>query len=102
MQEATLSEVTIKVPANVADMITTGEIIILLTDKALSRAEYYRSKCSEMEQRHGIGYTDFKKKVEEAEREVFSDWDDLLVWEGYHLGYKEWMNKYEELRNCTV
>lgn len=63
MQEATLSEVTIKVPANVADMITTGEIIILLTDKALSRAEYYRSKCSEMEQRHGIGYTDFKKKL---------------------------------------
>lgn len=99
MQEATLSEFTIKLPGSIAETITAGEIKALLADKALTRAEYYQSRCLKMEQKYGTKYTDFKKKVEESGKEVFSEWDDLLVWEGYHLAWKEWMTRYEELRN---
>lgn len=102
MQQAAFSELTIKLPVNVAETIKAGEIIALLADKALSRAEYYRTRCSEMEQKYGTGHAEFRKKVEEAGKEIFSEWDDLLIWEGYHLACKEWTDKYEELTNCTV
>jgi hypothetical protein len=38
--------------------------------------------------------------VEVTEDEVFTEWDDLVVCEGYELGYEEWKKKYEELKRC--
>jgi hypothetical protein len=31
----------------------------------------------------------FKKKVESAGAERASEWDDMLVWEGFDLAYQE-------------
>jgi len=72
----------------------------LLLDKALSKAEYYNSKCKELEDKYNMDFASFKKKVEEAKQEVFTEWDDIVVWEGYDLAYKEWKRKYEELKGC--
>ena len=47
-----------------------------------------------------MDFASFKKKVEEAKQEVFTEWDDIVVWEGYDLAYKEWKRKYEELKGC--
>ncbi len=95
-------DITIKLPKYAAEMISAREIIALLTDKSLNKAEYYRSKCQELEQKYGRDFVDFKKKVEESGEEIFSEWDDLMVWEGYHLGYKEWVKKYKELKACII
>lgn len=73
----------------------------MLLDKALTNAEYYRSKCNEYMEKYGMDFASFKKKVEESQEEVFSDWDDLLVWEGFELAYKEWKKKCEGLKGCT-
>ncbi len=95
-------DVTIKLPKDAADIVSAQEIIALLIDKSLNKTEYYRSKCQEMEQKYRADFADFKKKVEESEEEIFSEWDDLMIWEGYHLGYREWLKRYKELKDCII
>lgn len=101
MQKAALKEIKLKLPDDLIEAVSKKEIIEMLLDKALSKAEYYRSRCKEFEERYGLDFTSFKKKVKQAEEEVFTDWDDMITWEGYNLGYKDWKKKYEELKACT-
>lgn len=100
MQKTAFKEMKLKLPGDVIETISSKEMITLLLDMALSKAEYYQSKCREFEEKYSMNFDSFKKKVEKAEKEVFTEWDDLLVWEGYELGYKEWKRKYEELKSC--
>ncbi|MFH0926117.1 MAG: hypothetical protein V1872_10920 [bacterium] len=100
MQQTNLKEFKIKLPIDVIESISDKEIVNLLINKALTKAEYYQSKSQEMEEKHGAGFETFKKKIDESEEEKIKEWDDLLLWEGYILGYKEWKKKYEGLRYC--
>jgi len=95
-----IKEVNIKLPGDIADTISKNEIVNLLIQKALNKSEYYRSKCKLMEIKYSTNFTDFKSKVEHDTQESFSEWDDLILWEGYYLGYNEWRRKYEELKSC--
>lgn len=100
MGKAELKEIKIKLPGDVIEGISNKEIITMFLDKALSKAEYYHSRCKEMEEKYGMDFVSFKKKIEKTKKEDFSEWDDFILWEGYTLGYKEWNKKYEELKNC--
>lgn len=100
MHGTVLKEIKIKLPSDMVETISNKEIIAMLMDNALSKVEYYRSRCNEFGEKYGMGFNSFKKRGEEAKEEVFSDWDDLILWEGYELGYKEWEKKYEELKVC--
>ena len=55
----------------------------------MREAEYYLTLSREMQQKYGMDFSDFKKKVEENKEEVFEEWDDLMEWEAYELAYKE-------------
>ncbi|MCR4344595.1 MAG: hypothetical protein NUV44_07500 [Candidatus Scalindua sp.] len=100
MKKTILKEIKIKLPSNVIETVSNKEIITMLLDKALSKAEYYHSRCNEMEEKYGMEFSSFKKKIDEAKNEKFSDWDDFILWEGYMLGSEEWDKKYEELNSC--
>ncbi len=100
MSKTVLKEIKIKLPDDVLETVTKKEIIGMLLDKALSKAEYFRSRCKEMEEKYGMDFASFKKKIEGSKDEKFSDWDDFILWEGYMLGYEEWNKKYEELKIC--
>jgi hypothetical protein len=100
MQKLTLKEIKIELPDDLVKTISSKEIITLLLDKALSKAEYYQSRCNEFKEKYGIDFISFKEKVEDGKEEIFTDWDDLIAWEGYELGYQEWKKKYEELKSC--
>ncbi|MFQ5901616.1 MAG: hypothetical protein ACE5IH_08680 [Thermodesulfobacteriota bacterium] len=100
MGKTVLKEIKIRLPGDIIETVSNKEIIAMLLDKALNKAEYYHSRCKEMEERYGMKFASFKKKVDEATKEKFSDWDDFILWEGYVLGYEEWNKKYEELKNC--
>ncbi len=100
MQNAVLKEMKIKLPRDVVDTVSNNEIIVLLIDKALNKTEYYKSKRNDLEEKYGKNYVDFKKMVENSKDEKFGEWDDLILWEGYELGFKEWSKKYEELKHC--
>lgn len=78
------------------------EIVGMVMDKAVTTSEYYRSRCKEFEQKYGMGFSAFKKKVESAKTENTAEWDDMLVWEGFELAYAEWKNKSKELRKCRA
>ncbi len=100
MSKIELKEITIKLPGDVIKAVSNREIISILLDKALSKAEYYRSRCKEMEEKYGMDFASFKKKVDKAKEEDFSKWDDYILWEAYTLGFKEWNKKYKELKSC--
>lgn len=100
MQETIFKEIKIKLPDDLAKTISNKEIITMLLDKALSKAEYYLSRCNEFQEKYGMDFVSFKKSAEEAKEEVFAEWDDLVMWEGYELSYNEWKKKYEELKSC--
>lgn len=93
-------EIKIELPGNLREIASSKEIITMLLDKALSKAEYFGSRCREFEEKYGMDFISFKKRVEETKNEIFTEWDDLVVWEGYELGHKEWKKKYEELKRC--
>ena len=100
MEQVGLEEFKIKLPSDVIGMVTRVEILNMLTNKALNKMEYFRTKCIEMEEKYGMDFNAFNDKVNNEEKEVFGEWDDLILWEGYYYGYKEWKNKYEELMRC--
>ncbi|MBM4056155.1 MAG: hypothetical protein FJ264_16100 [Planctomycetes bacterium] len=100
MHKTVFKEIKIKLPSGLADTISDREIVELLMDKALTTAEYYHSKCKQFEEKYGMDFHVFKKKVETAHEEIFSEWDDMLVWEGFEIAYAEWKNKIEDLKNC--
>jgi len=100
MRQAKLEEFKIKLPSGVIGMVTRTEILNMLSNKAFNKMEYFRTRCIEMEKKYGMDFDAFQKKINSEEKEVFSEWDDLILWEGYHYGYKEWKTKYEELKRC--
>lgn len=100
MRKSSLKEVTIKLPTDLVETFSNKEILSMMKGNALSKAEYYRSRCKEFEERYTMGLGSFRKKVEGGKEENFVEWDDLIVWEGFELGYKEWQKKYRELKAC--
>jgi molecular chaperone DnaK (HSP70) len=102
MELANLKEIKIKLPGSVVESMVKNEIAFLMLDKIFNKKEYYLSFCKEMEQKYGKSFKDFKKQVEESKEEVFEEWDDLIEWEAYELAYKDWQEKYEELKNCMT
>ncbi len=90
--------ITLKVPKKVAKDLESKEIIHMLIDKALTKLEYYYSKCKQFEIKYGKNLENFRKELESKE-ENFEWWDDFIVWEGYQQAYQEWKEKYEELKN---
>ena len=92
--------IKIKLLGILAKHFSSKEILTLLLDKALNKSEYYLSKCKELEQKYETDFDSFKKGIEESERESFSGWDDLLLWEGYQLSFKEWKKKHEDIMSC--
>ncbi|GAN33381.1 MAG: hypothetical protein DYG83_05955 [Candidatus Brocadia sp. AMX2] len=54
-----LKEIKIELPSDLIEIISNKEIMAMLPDKALSKAEYYWSRCKEKE---------FEEKYEELKR----------------------------------
>lgn len=92
-------KVSVSLPRSVAETTSGSEIITLLLDRAMSKAEYFRSKSCLFQATYEVPLDEFKIRSEGAP-ESFSAWDDLLVWEGYELAYREWQGRYEELLKC--
>ena len=99
MEKNPISEVILKIPPSIAADIGSREILTLLIDKALGKKDLYQSKIRLFESKYGSNYASFKKKLE-IEDENFQEWDDLILWEGYLLAYKEWNAKYRDLKLC--
>jgi hypothetical protein len=91
--------INISLPQNVAASTSSSDIISLLLDRAMTKAEFFKSKSRLYQHRHGMQFVEFKKLGDESE-ESFAAWDDLLLWEGYELAYREWLSRYEELLKC--
>ena len=99
MEKIQNTEVTLRIPPSIAADIGSNEIIELLLDKALGKKDLYKSKIKMFESKYRTNYTSFKKKIEKGD-ESFQEWDDLLLWEGFLLAYKEWSRKYKDLKLC--
>ena len=81
------SEVTLKIPPSIAAEFRSNEIIELLLDKALGKRDLYETKIKMFELKYGTDFASFKKNTEKGD-EIFQEWDDLLMWEGFLLAYR--------------
>ena len=99
MEEIQMNEVTLRIPPSIAVDIGSNDIIELLLDKALGKRDFYKTKIKMLEAKYGTNFASFKKKTEKGE-ERFQEWDDLLLWEGFVIAYKEWNKKYKDLKLC--
>ena len=99
MEKNPISEVILKIPPSIASDIGSKGILALLIDKALGKKDLYQSKIKLFESKYGADYASFRKKIDN-EDENFQEWDDLILWEGYLLAYREWNEKYKDLKLC--
>lgn len=95
-------EFYIKLPVDIAISVSENEIINMLLFKSLNRTEYFNSKCRIFQEKYNLDFETFKKRVEESNQEVFYEWDDLILWEGYKMAFDEWNKKYKELSTWKV
>ena len=92
-------KVSIQIPSSIAKDFS-DEALYLYQDKILTKVEYYKSRLSQMESKYHMTFQEFKKKVETSDKEIFSEWDDLMLWEGYYLGFQEWSKKNDDIQKC--
>ena len=102
MEPVRLRDIKIQLPGHVIDMATNIETMMMLANKSLNKIEYFKAKNAEMEEKYNMDFEAFNEKVHNAETEVFNEWDDLIMWEGYYYSYREWKTKYEELKQCLT
>ncbi|MBU1487363.1 hypothetical protein KKH56_04860 [bacterium] len=90
----------INVPRWVKEEKGGADIVRSLLFEAATKAEYYRSRMLSFEKKYGATYEGFEQKIKKAKEEAFEEWDDLVVWEGFHQAYCEWKERYEGLKEC--
>lgn len=94
-----LSRVNIKLPDDLKGRVSEVDIMNKLVNGALNRMEYYRTRCMEMEEKYGVDFDHFQGQFSSGFEEDFDEGDDFSLWEGYFYAFREWKNKYENLRN---
>jgi hypothetical protein len=100
MQRQKIKELTLRLPEDLIEKATSKEIIRMLADKALGKLEYYKSKREMFENKYKKDFAAFKSVSEKSNTENFSEFDDMIMWEGFDLAYREWEHKYSELKGC--
>jgi len=87
---------------NAPDWLEENELLALLLSHATTKYEYFASRARTFATKYGCEYAAFKKSVEEANDESFTQWDDLIAWEAFDAASQEWKTRYEELRACLI
>lgn len=97
MADSGLKMSHINIPGGIPGKFVNSEVTNMLLYKALNKMEYFRTRCVEMEEKHGLDYSNFMNRIDSGEDGKFDDWDELMLWEEYFNSFKEWKSKYEEL-----
>ncbi len=85
---------------NLPDWLGENELHSLIISHANTKYEYFASRARMYSEKYGVDFKSFKKRVEEAKKESFSQWDDFIAWEAYESAAEEWKARYEELQAC--
>jgi hypothetical protein len=101
MANSGLKSVRVKISGDLPTRVANPEVTNMLLYKTLNKMEYFRSRCVEMEEKHGLDFSRFKDRIDSGEEGKFDDWDELMLWEEYFNSFREWKSKYEEL-NCFL
>jgi Arc/MetJ-type ribon-helix-helix transcriptional regulator len=92
----------VKVPRKVfepiSDMVKAGlykdeqeALKRLVHDQAEQKIDYYGKKITEMEQKYGMDFSAFEKRIHSREgEEDFEEWDDFILWESYVTASRYW------------
>ncbi len=64
----------------------------LVHDQAEQKIDYYNKKIAEMEQKYGMDFSAFEKRIHSrvGGEEDFEEWDDFIIWESYVTASRYW------------
>lgn len=94
-----MKKIALEVPSWLDKKEARDKFLHSLRNEALMKVEYYQSMMKPFERKYSVSFEEFKKKVSSSSEENFEAWDDLIEWEAYFRAYKEWIEKYRELKN---
>jgi len=80
---------------NAPDWLEEKELLALLLSHATTKHEYHASRARAFAAKYGCDYETFKRRVEEANDEALTEWDDLTAWEAFDAASHEWQSRYE-------
>lgn len=98
MTDSLHENVKVKLPGS-SRGISDFDVTNMLIYKALNKMEYFRTRCLEMEEKHGLDFRRFKDRIDRGE-DLSEEWDELVLWEEYFNSFEEWKSKYEEINRC--
>ena len=93
--------INIKIPVEVMKSMNKEDIYRDIIDKAITKIEFYKSKCIIFEKKYKCNLINFKNKIEKTKKEDYAKWDDLIEWEAYDQGKKEWEQQRKAIE-CMV
>lgn len=63
----------------------------LVHDQAMFKVEHYTRKIKEMEDKYNLVFPEFEAMIKEtANKEIFEEWDDYILWESYVKVLQYW------------
>jgi len=63
----------------------------LVHNQAEQKIDYYDKKVAEMEQKYGMDFSAFEKRIHSrVGEEDFEEWDDFIIWESYVTASRYW------------
>lgn len=66
----------------------------LLKVAAFREMMFYKRKIEFMEKKWKGSFNRTQQREKRSKNENFELWDDLILWEGYELRFKEWEKRY--------
>lgn len=69
--------------------------------KCLLKVQGYKKKVEIYSSKYKMDFEDFEKKVLSSNKENMGEWDDYIIWKGYHLSFKKWHERLEEISECS-
>lgn len=95
MEESVFMDVNIYLPKDLDGKFSKVQIANSLINNAMSRMEFYRTRCVEMEEKYGLDFKQFR----EGSLNDSHHHNDFTLWQGYSRAFEEWKNKCEALRS---
>ena len=96
-----MRKVTVALPAWIGKEEAQEEVVRDLRARALLKMEFYRSRMKPFEAKYATTFPRFQRRVVKNLKEDFAAWDDLIEWEAYYRGYREWKKRHAELRQWS-
>ncbi len=68
----------------------------------LTKKHRFQDTINIFERKYGMTYSEFEKRIETAEKEIFEEWDDSIDWKAAHEFLIRINNKIQDIKKGNI